>query len=194
MAFTPEEIKQKEFSRVHKGLDETEVRGYLQTLSEEIEKLKSDKAHLQSIIDDKEENISRFKAVENTISDVLLQAQKTSEETKHTAVLKADAIIKEAEGRSDQIVNDALQKARHISFQTEDMKRQSKVFRSRFRMLVEAQLDLLKNEDWDYLLNYDVDQQKVTEENIDILNKEEENNQEQINNQAVKSEEDKSEE
>lgn len=194
MAFTPEEIKQKEFSRVHKGLDETEVRGYLQNLSDEIEKLKSDKAHLQSIIDDKEENISRFKAVENTISDVLLQAQKTSEETKHTAVLKADAIIKEAEGRSDQIVNDALQKARHISFQTEDMKRQSKVFRSRFRMLVEAQLDLLKNEDWDYLLNYDVDQQKVTEENIDILNKEEENNQEQINNQAVKSEEDKSEE
>ncbi|PTK25672.1 DivIVA domain-containing protein [Mammaliicoccus sciuri] len=194
MAFTTEEIKQKEFSRVHKGLDETEVRGYLQTLSDEIEKLKSDKAHLQSIIDDKEENISRFKAVENTISDVLLQAQKTSEETKHTAVLKADAIIKEAEGRSDQIVNDALQKARHISFQTEDMKRQSKVFRSRFRMLVEAQLDLLKNEDWDYLLNYDVDQQKVTEENIDILNKEEENNQEQINNQAVKSEEDKSEE
>ncbi|PTJ46812.1 DivIVA domain-containing protein [Mammaliicoccus sciuri] len=194
MAFTPEEIKQKEFSRVHKGVDETEVRGYLQTLSDEIEKLKSDKAHLQSIIDDKEENISRFKAVENTISDVLLQAQKTSEETKHTAVLKADAIIKEAEGRSDQIVNDALQKARHISFQTEDMKRQSKVFRSRFRMLVEAQLDLLKNEDWDYLLNYDVDQQKVTEENIDILNKEEENNQEQINNQAVKSEEDKSEE
>ncbi|WP_436871662.1 DivIVA domain-containing protein [Mammaliicoccus sciuri] len=194
MAFTPEEIKQKEFSRVHKGLDETEVRGYLQTLSDEIEKLKSDKAHLQSIIDDKEENISRFKAVENTISDVLLQAQKTSEETKHTAVLKADAIIKEAEGRSDQIVNDALQKARHISFQTENMKRQSKVFRSRFRMLVEAQLDLLKNEDWDYLLNYDVDQQKVTEENIDILNKEEENNQEQINNQAVKSEEDKSEE
>ena len=194
MAFTPEEIKQKEFSRVHKGLDETEVRGYLQTLSDEIEKLKSDKAHLQSIIDDKEENISRFKAVENTISDVLLQAQKTSEETKHTAVLKAVDIIKEAEGRSDQIVNDALQKARHISFQTEDMKRQSKVFRSRFRMLVEAQLDLLKNEDWDYLLNYDVDQQKVTEENIDILNKEEENNQEQINNQAVKSEEDKSEE
>ncbi|PTJ70382.1 DivIVA domain-containing protein [Mammaliicoccus sciuri] len=194
MAFTPEEIKQKEFSRVHKGLDETEVRGYLQTLSDEIEKLKSDKAHLQSIIDDKEENISRFKAVENTISDVLLQAQKTSEETKHTAVLKADAIIKEAEGRADQIVNDALQKARHISFQTEDMKSQSKVFRSRFRMLVEAQLDLLKNEDWDYLLNYDVDQQKVTEENIDILNKEEENNQEQINNQAVKSEEDKSEE
>ncbi|MBM6628733.1 DivIVA domain-containing protein [Mammaliicoccus vitulinus] len=194
MAFTPEEIKQKEFSRVHKGLDETEVREYLQTLSNEIEKLKADKEQLQTLINDKDENINRFKAVENTISEALLQAQKAGEETKHTAILRADAIVKEAEGRSDQIINDALQKARHISFQTEDMKRQSKVFRSRFRMLVEAQLDLLKNEDWDYLLNYDVDQQKVTEENIDILNKEEENNQEQINNQSVKSEEDTSKE
>lgn len=194
MAFTPEEIKQKEFSRVHKGLDETEVREYLQTLSNEIEKLKADKEQLQTLINDKDENINRFKAVENTISEALLQAQKVGEETKHTAILRADAIVKEAEGRSDQIINDALQKARHISFQTEDMKRQSKVFRSRFRMLVEAQLDLLKTEDWDYLLNYDVDQQKVTEENIDILNKEEENNQEQINNQSVKSEEDTSKE
>ncbi len=44
----------------------------------------------------------------------------------------------------------------------QDMKRQSKVFRSRFRMLVEAQLDLLKNEDWDYLLNYDLDAEQVT--------------------------------
>lgn len=50
------------------------------------------------------------------------------------------------------------------------MKRQSKVFRSRFRMLVEAQLDLLKNEDWDYLLNYDLDAEQVTLEDIHHLN------------------------
>ena len=68
------------------------------------------------------------------------------------------------------IVNDAIEKARHLSFQTEDMKRQSKIFRSRFRMLVEAQLDLLKNDDWDYLLNYDFDAEQVTQENIQHLN------------------------
>ena len=49
------------------------------------------------------------------------------------------------------------------------MKRQSKVFRSRFRM-VEAQLDLLKSEDWDYLLNYDLDAEQVTLEDIHHLN------------------------
>ncbi|MEJ7170052.1 DivIVA domain-containing protein, partial [Staphylococcus epidermidis] len=70
----------------------------------------------------------------------------------------------------DQIVNDAIEKARRLAFQTEDMKRQSKVFRSRFRMLVEAQLDLLKNEDWDYLLNYDLDAEQVTLVDIHHLN------------------------
>lgn len=53
------------------------------------------------------------------------------------------------------------------------MKRQSKIFRSRFRMLVEAQLDLLKNDDWDYLLNYDLDSEQVTQENINHLNENE---------------------
>ena len=67
-------------------------------------------------------------------------------------------------------MNEAIEKARRLSFQTEDMKRQSKVFRSRFRMLVEAQLDLLKSEDWDYLLNYDLDAEQVTLEDIHHLN------------------------
>ncbi|MFI3134712.1 DivIVA domain-containing protein, partial [Staphylococcus warneri] len=82
----------------------------------------------------------------------------------------AEATIAKAQAQADQIVNDAIEKARRLAFQTEDMKRQSKVFRSRFRMLVEAQLDLLKNEDWDYLLNYDLDAEQVTLEDIHHLN------------------------
>lgn len=37
------------------------------------------------------------------------------------------------------------------------MKKQSKVFRTRFQMLIEAQLDLLKNDDWDHLMEYNVE-------------------------------------
>ena len=35
-----------------------------------------------------------------------------------------------------------LSRARKISVEIEDLKKQSKVFRNRFRMLIEAQLDL----------------------------------------------------
>lgn len=169
MPFTPNEIKNKTFTRVKNGLEPTEVESYLEQLSNEIERLKEDKQQLEKVIDDKETNINSYKEVQQSVSDALVQAQHAGEETKAAATKEAEATISKAQGQANQIVNDAIEKARRLSFQTEDMKRQSKIFRSRFRMLVEAQLDLLKNEDWDYLLNYDLDSEQVTEENINHL-------------------------
>lgn len=153
MPFTPNEIKNKEFSRVKNGLEPTEVANFLEQLSTEIERLKEDKKQLEKVIEERDTNIKSYQDVHQSVSDALIQAQKAGEETK----------------QANQMVGDAVEKARRLAFQTEDMKRQSKVFRSRFRMLVEAQLDLLKNEDWDYLLNYDLDAEQVTLENIHHL-------------------------
>ncbi|MGC7687004.1 DivIVA domain-containing protein [Staphylococcus epidermidis] len=169
MPFTPSEIKNKEFTRVKNGLEPTEVANYLEQLSNEIERLKEDKKQLEKVIEDRDSNIKSYKDVHQSVSDALIQAQKVGEDTKQAATKEAEAIISKAQVQADSIVNDAIEKARRLSFQTEDMKRQSKVFRSRFRMLVEAQLDLLKNEDWDYLLNYDLDAEQVTLEDIHHL-------------------------
>ena len=151
MPFTPSEIKNKEFTRVKNGLEPTEVANYLEQLSND-------------------SNIKSYKDVHQSVSDALIQAQKVGEETKQAATKEAEAVLSKAQVQADSIVNDAIEKARRLAFQTEDMKRQSKVFRSRFRMLVEAQLDLLKSEDWDYLLNYDLDAEQVTLEDIHHLN------------------------
>ena len=166
MPFTPSEIKNKEFSRVKNGLEPTEVANYLDQLSTEIERLKEDKKQLEKVVEDRDTNIKSYKDVHQSVSDALIQAQKVGEETKLAANKDAEATLAKAQVQADKIVNDAIEKARRLSFQTEDMKRQSKVFRSRFRMLVEAQLDLLKSEDWDYLLNYDLDAEQVTLEDI----------------------------
>ncbi|OAO11233.1 DivIVA domain-containing protein [Staphylococcus cohnii] len=173
MAFTPSEIKNKSFIRVKTGFEPTEVESYLEQLSNEIERLKEDKAQLEKVVEDKETNIQSYKDVHQSVSDALVQAKQAGEETKAAANKDAEATIAKAKSEADRIVNDAVEKARRLSFQTEDMKRQSKIFRSRFRMLVEAQLDLLKNDDWDYLLNYDLDSEQVTQENINHLNENE---------------------
>ena len=44
-----------------------------------------------------------------------------------------------------------------MTIEIDELKKQSKVFRNRFKMLVEAQLDLLNADDWDHLLQYDID-------------------------------------
>lgn len=69
--------------------------------------------------------------------------------------------MKEAEKNADRIVNEALTKARRIALEIEDLKKQSKVFRNRFKMLVEAQLDLINTDDWNHLMEYDVDTEAI---------------------------------
>lgn len=170
MAFTPNEIRNKEFTRVKNGLEPAEVSDFLTQLSNEIERLKEEKKQLEKVLEERDTNIKSYQDVHQSVSDALIQAQQAGEQTKIAATKESEAIISKAKAQADVIVNDAIEKARHLSFQTEDMKRQSKVFRSRFRMLVEAQLDLLKSEDWDYLLNYDLDAEQVTLEDIHHLN------------------------
>lgn len=170
MAFTPSEIKNKSFTRIKNGFEPTEVEQYLEQLSHEIERLKEDKKQLEKVLEERDAYIQSFKEVEKSVGEAIVSAQRAADETKAAAQKERDAIIQKAQAEASQIVNDGLEKARRLSFQTEDMKRQSKVFRSRFRMLVEAQLDLLKSDDWEYLLNYDLDSQQVTEENFQHIN------------------------
>lgn len=170
MAFTPSEIKNKAFTRIKNGFEPTEVEQYLEQLSHEIERLKEDKKQLEKVLEERDAHIQSFKEVEKSVGEAIVSAQRAADETKAAAQKERDAIIQKAQAKASQIVNDGIEKARRLSFQTEDMKRQSKVFRSRFRMLVEAQLDLLKSDDWEYLLNYDLDSQQVTEENFQHLN------------------------
>lgn len=170
MAYTPSEIKNKSFTRIKNGFEPTEVESYLSELSREIERLKEDKKQLEKVLAERESHIQSFKEVEKSVGEALVSAQRAADETKAAAQKEHDVMIAKAKAEGERIVNDSLEKARRMAFQTEDMKHQSKVFRSRFKMLVEAQLDLLKNDDWDYLLNYDLDAQQVTEENFAHLN------------------------
>lgn len=169
MAFTPSEIKNKSFTRIKNGFEPTEVEQYLEQLSTEIERLKEDKKQLEKVLEERDAHIQSFKDVEKSVGEAIVSAQRAADETKAAAQKEHDAIIQKAHAEAKRIVNDGIEKARRLSFQTEDMKRQSKIFRSRFRMLVEAQLDLLKSDDWEYLLNYDLDAQQVTEENFQHL-------------------------
>lgn len=43
-------------------------------------------------------------------------------------------------------------KSRKVAFDIDELKKQAKVFRTRFRMLLETQLEMLSNDDWDKLI------------------------------------------
>jgi cell division initiation protein len=157
MPLTPLDIHNKEFSKGFRGYDEDEVNEFLDQVIKDYEMVIREKKDLEERLNEMTERIGHFTSIEDTLNKSILIAQEAAEEVKRNAHKEAKLIIKEAEKNSDRIVNDSLSKARRIAMEIEELKKQSKVFRTRFKMLIEAQLDLLNNDDWDQLLQYELD-------------------------------------
>ncbi len=157
MALTPLDIHNKEFSKGFRGYDEDEVNEFLDQVIKDYEQVLREKRELEERLNDMTERMSHFNAIEETLNKSIVVAQEAGEEVKRNAQKEAKLIMKEAEKNADRIVNESLSKARKIAMEIEELKKQSKVFRTRFKMLIEAQLDLLDNDDWDHLLQYELD-------------------------------------
>jgi cell division initiation protein len=153
---TPLDIHNKEFSRGFRGYDEDEVNEFLDQVIKDYEMVIREKKQLEEKVAELTEKLNYFTNIEETLNKSILVAQETAEEVKRNAEKEAKLIIKEAEKNAERIISEALAKSRKISLEIEELKRQSKVLRMRFRMLVEAQLEMLNSSDWDDLMEYEV--------------------------------------
>lgn len=163
MPLTPLDIHNKEFSRGFRGYDEDEVNEFLDQVIKDYEMVLREKKQLEEKVKELTEKLDYFTNIEETLNKSILIAQETAEEVKRNAQKEAKLIIKEAEKNADRIISEALAKTRKITMEVEELKRQAKVFRNRFKMLIEAQLDMLNSGDWDHLLDYKLDDEAVQE-------------------------------
>lgn len=157
MPLTPVDIDQKEFSKSFRGYNEDEVNEFLEQIMKDFELLIREKKELEQQLKSTSERVGHFTTIESTLQKSIVVAQEAAEEVRRNSQKEAKLIVKEAEKNADRIVNEALTKARKIALEIEDLKKQSKVFRNRFKMLVEAQLELINTDDWDHLMETDVD-------------------------------------
>ena len=157
MPLTPLDIHNKEFAKGFRGYDEDEVNEFLDQVIKDYENIIREKKKLEERLNELTDRIGHYNNIEETLNKSIVVAQEAAEEVKRNAQKEAKLIIKEAEKNADRIVNESLSKARKIALEIEELKKQSKVFRTRFKMLIEAQLDMLNNDDWDHLLEYELD-------------------------------------
>lgn len=166
MPLTPLDIHNKEFTKGFRGYDEDEVNEFLDQVIKDYELIIREKKELEERLNDMNERLTHFSNIEETLNKSIVVAQEAAEELKRNSQKEAKLIIKEAEKNADRIVNESLSKARKIALEIEDLKKQSKVFRTRFKMLIEAQLDMLNNDDWDHLLQYELDASELKSANL----------------------------
>ncbi|SDH91505.1 DivIVA domain-containing protein [Alteribacillus bidgolensis] len=158
MPLTPLDIHNKEFTRGFRGYDEDEVNEFLDQVIKDYENVIREKNELFSKVNELEERLEHFSNIEETLNKSILVAQESAEEVRRNAKKESQLIIKEAEKNADRIINDALNKSRKIELEIEELKKQASVYRMRFKMLIEAQLEMLHNDDWDTVIDTEEEQ------------------------------------
>lgn len=151
MPLTPLDIHNKEFGRSFRGYDEDEVNEFLDQVIKDYEALIRENKDLQNQLLTIQERVNHFSNIEETLSKTIIVAQEAADEVKNNAKKEAQLIVKEAEKNADRIINESLTKSRQISIEIEELKKQASVYRTRFRTLLEAQLEILGKEEWDSL-------------------------------------------
>ncbi|MFS0839547.1 DivIVA domain-containing protein [Paenibacillus sp. UNC499MF] len=148
MPLTPLDIHNKEFARSFRGYDEDDVNEFLDQVIKDYEAVIRENKELQNQILALQERLDHFSNIEETLSKTIIVAQEAADDVKNNAKKEAQLVLKEAEKNADRIINESLTRSRKISMETEELKKQASIYRTRFRTLLEAQLELLQDEAW----------------------------------------------
>lgn len=151
MSLTPLDIHNKEFSRSFRGYNEDEVNEFLDQIIKDYEAAIRENKDLQNQMQTTQERLNHFSNIEETLSKTIIVAQEAADEVKSNSKKESQLILKEAEKNADRIINEALTRSRKIALEIEELKKQASVYRTRFRILLEAQLEILNNESWNSL-------------------------------------------
>jgi len=119
---TPLEIQKQTFSRVLKGYNADEVRGYLHLVAEEIERLLKDADRMARENATLREDLEDHSQRERILKDTLLAAQKVSEEMKGNARKEAELIVKDAELLAERVVGQAMARVADLERAIQDLK------------------------------------------------------------------------
>ncbi|MCE5286899.1 MAG: DivIVA domain-containing protein [Pelosinus sp.] len=141
---TPLDIHNKEFKRSFRGYNEEEVEEFLDKVIKDYEQLYRDNMELKENIDRLNSNLEHFQHMEGTLHNTLIIAQETAEEVKLNAKKETELLIKEAEVKAQQLVDEAASKVRRMTGEYEEIQKQAQIFRTRLRTMMQAQLDMLK--------------------------------------------------
>lgn len=114
MKITPLEIRQKSFEKVFRGYDKDEVQAFLNTLSQEWEKMLDEVKELRIKLEASEREVEKLREVENSLFKTLKTAEDTGANMIQQANKAAELQLKETQMKSEKIMRESQNKARSI--------------------------------------------------------------------------------
>lgn len=142
---TPIDIQNKTL-KTGMGYNKKDVDDFLIQIIRSYEDLYKENVELKDKISTLSEGIQYYKTIETTLQKALVLAEKTSKETKEAAIMKAEALEKDARVKANLIIADAKHDLETIRKQTINLVQNYDNFRIQFKKLAETQLEMIEGE------------------------------------------------
>lgn len=140
---TPMDIRNKEFKKSFKGYNENEVDEFLDKVIGDYERIYRENGELKDRVSIDNERIESYNSMEKSLQSALLIAQTTGEDIIINSRKKAELITREAEEQARRIIEDANISVVNVSRDFEELKKEVQVFKTRFKTLLESELESL---------------------------------------------------
>ncbi|MDI6765597.1 MAG: DivIVA domain-containing protein [Bacteroidota bacterium] len=144
MKYTASEIKNQIFKTKLHGYDITEVKKYLTELASEWELFQREQSTLKDKVIELETRLKDYTAMEKAIQQTFMQSQETSGKAIENAKKEAQLIIQEAEIKATKMLDKSRSDLITIKEHLTILKAKKESIVSRFKMLLNSELELIK--------------------------------------------------
>lgn len=163
MSLTAEDIQNEKFATKMRGYNVDEVNQFLDRIVSEFQAMTEKNHELEETVKSDQEKLKYFTELKDSLNQSILVAQEAADKVKSNAQKEADItlreaqkqatdIVSEANDKANQLVHDAAESTKRLTVQTNDLKKQTRVFRQRLQVMLESQLAVVNSSDWDSLL------------------------------------------
>ncbi len=144
---SPLDIHNKEFKRGLRGYAEAEVDEFLDQVVRDLEQLLRENSVHRSKVDEHEERLERYRAMEDTLQKTLVVAQSTAEEVKEAAQRQAELIVRDAEAQANEIKFQAQKQRQDTQREIEELRKEMVHFKARMKAMLKSYLEFLEHEE-----------------------------------------------
>jgi cell division initiation protein len=141
MNVSPLDLRQQRFRKTFRGSDPVEVASFLGAVADDYEQALRETDRLRQDVTRMEAVISGHREHEQNLQSTLMTAQKLSDDIKANAELEARRIIREAEGRSDLLLERTQARLEDIQREIDGLK----LKRKDVETSIEANIATLRN-------------------------------------------------
>ena len=143
---TPLDIENKKFSKqMMSGYSVDEVDEFLDEITADYEKLYKESAEAKNKIEDMQEDMAKYKNIENTLNNTLIMAQTAADDVKNLAKQQAEAILNEAQANAKQAVAELEQDIVMKQKELEELQKQFDVYKAKMESLLISHLEFLND-------------------------------------------------